>query len=190
MTRDDFLNALQCGLRGLPEDEIEDILAEYSAHFAESALEGRSEAEVALALGDPARTARELRADADLGRLEKERSLGNLAAAVTALAGLALVDLVVLLPLLLLIFLVCAGLLAALLALGAAGLKVLVTTAFLTSGAAPLDLLARLCIGAGLVSGVIGGAASALIGLGTGIRLLGRYARLHFRLIRPERTGA
>ena len=64
MTRDAFLRTLRLGLAGLPPQEIEEIVGDYAAHFAESNASGRSDEEVAAALGDPARTARELRADA------------------------------------------------------------------------------------------------------------------------------
>ncbi len=190
MTRDAFLNTLRRGLAGLPEEEIKDILADYSAHFAESARRGRSEAEVVAALGDPARTARELRADIEVRRLETEWSLSNLFAAVLALTGLALVDLLLLLPLMILAILLSFAIAAGLLAIGAGGVKIIVTTLFFSSGDAMAALLARLCVGAGLVSGSLGGGAALLLGLGSCIRMLGRYARLHFRLIQPDRHGS
>ena len=40
------------------------VMADYAAHFAEGMAAGRSEAEIAAALGDPLRLARELRAEA------------------------------------------------------------------------------------------------------------------------------
>ncbi|TBY80876.1 DUF1700 domain-containing protein [Rhizobium leguminosarum] len=188
MTRDAFLNTLRLGLRGLPREEIEEIMSDYSAHFAESESRGRSEAEVVSALGEPARIARELLADIGLRRFEKHWGLSNLIAAAMALAGLAIVDLLLLLPLFLLAILLAVGFVAGLLAIAAAGLNVIVT-ALLNPGDALMALLARLCIGAGLVSGFLGGGALLLMGLGAGIRVLGQYARLHFRLVRPDRLG-
>lgn len=189
MTKDVFLNMLRRGLGGLPIEEIEEIMSDYSAHFAESEMRGRSEAEVVSALGDPARIARELRADIGLRRLETHWSLSNLIAAAMALAGLVIVDLLFLLPLLMLGILLGMGFAAGLVAIGAAGLKVIATALLFSSGYALTALLARLCIGAGLVSGFLGGGALLLMVLGTGIRVLGHYARLHFRLVRPERHG-
>lgn len=189
MSRDAFLNTLRRGLGGLPDNEIEDIISDYSAHFAESESRGRSEAEVVSALGDPARIARELRADIGLKRLETHWSFSNLIAAAMALAGLAIVDLLVLLPLLIVAILLTVGLAVGLVVVGAVGLKVIVTALFFYPGDALIDLLARLSIGAGLVSGCLGGGALLLMVLGGSIRILGRYARLHFRIVQPERSG-
>ena len=63
MNRDAFLCILSDGLDGLPAHEIDDILADYVAYFDEARASGRSEEEVAAALGDPRRLARELRAE-------------------------------------------------------------------------------------------------------------------------------
>ncbi len=182
MTTDAFLTALRRGLAGLPGDEIEEILSDYAAHFAESERRGRSEADVVSALGDPGRIARELKADIGLKRLEAHWNVPNLVAAAMALAGLAVVDLFLLLPLLILAILLAAGFAAGVLAIGAAGLNVLATALLASPDNAFTALLARLCIGAGLVSGFVGGGALLLLGLRAGTRLLGSYARLHFRL--------
>lgn len=189
MSRDAFLNTLRRGLGGLPDNEIEDIISDYSAHFSESESRGRSETEVASALGDPARIARELRADIGLKRLETHWSFSNLIAAAMALAGLAIVDLLVLLPLLIVAILLTVGLSVGLAVVGAVGLKVIVTALFFYPGDALTDLLARLSIGAGLVSGFLGGGALLLMVLGGSIRILGRYARLHFHIVQPQRGG-
>src|SRR3954454_24790536 len=100
MNRAAFLAVLNDGLAGLPAREIDDILADYMSYFDEAEASGRSEAEVAAALGDPRRLARELRAETGLRHWENHRSLGNSAAALLALGGLATVDILVLLPLL------------------------------------------------------------------------------------------
>ena len=100
MNRVAFLTILNEGLAGLPAREIDDILADYMSYFDEAETSGRSEAEVAAALGDPRRLARELRAETGLRHWENHRSLGNSAAALLALGGLATVDILFLLPLL------------------------------------------------------------------------------------------
>lgn len=187
MSRDAFLRRLRRGLDGLSKDEIEEIVADYSAHFAESGLHGRSETDVASALGDPDRIAREIRADRGLRRFEQHWSLTNLFAALMALSGLAIVDLFFLLPLLLVAVVTAFALAIVLLALGAAGLKIMVTALLLPPGMAVMDILASLCIGAGLVFCLIGGGALLLMGMGAGIRVFGHYARLHFRVLQQER---
>src|SRR5207253_7451084 len=100
MNRIEFLRILHDGLDGLPEQDVDEILSDYMAHFEEARAEGRREEEVAAALGDPRRLARELRAETGLRHWENHRSLGNSAAALLALGGLATVDILFLLPLL------------------------------------------------------------------------------------------
>ena len=74
MTRQAFMARLREGLRGLPPQTVTDIVADYEAHFVDGEAAGRTEAEVAAALGDPDRLARELRAEATLARWREERS--------------------------------------------------------------------------------------------------------------------
>jgi uncharacterized membrane protein len=186
MTRDAFLRALKLGLRGLPPSEIEDIVGDYTAHFAESEASGRDEAEVAAALGDPARLARELRAEAGIRRFETHWSVSNLMAAALALSGLAIVDILFLLPLLLVTIFAALGLAIALLAIGALGLKMIITAVLFHGDDTLSAILGHFFVGAGLVSCLLGGGALLLLGLGAGVRVLGRYARLHFRLAQPD----
>lgn len=188
MTRDAFLRTLRLGLAGLPHQEIEDIVADYAAHFAESETSGRSAEEVAAALGDPARIARELRAEAGLRRFEAHWSVSNLLAATVALAGLAIVDILFLLPLLIVTIFITLGLAIALVVVGAVGLKIILTALLFHAGGSVVGTLARLLIGAGLVSCLVGGGALLLMGLGVGIRMLGHYARLHFRLAQVDES--
>ncbi|MFS8112774.1 DUF1700 domain-containing protein [Rhizobium jaguaris] len=190
MTRDAFLRTLRLGLAGLPPQEIEDIVDDYSAHFAESDASGRSETEVAAALGDPARIARELRAEAGLRRFEAHWSVSNMLAAALALAGLAIVDILFLLPLLIVTIFVVLGLAIALLAIGAIGLKIILTTLLFDLGGAVTATLSHVFIGAGLMSCLLGGGALLLLGMGAGIRMFGHYARLHFRLAQSDHDRA
>lgn len=189
MTKDAFLDGLRRALAGLPAVEITEIVADYAAHFEESQAHGRSEAEVTAALGDPARIARELRADIGLRRFESDRSLSNLAAAAMALAALAFVDIFFLLPLLIVATLVTACFGIGLFTVGVVGVKIILSAVFHADGTV-MEILARLCVGAGLLSAFIGFGALLLIGFGAGIRTLGHYARLHFRLTQPARHEA
>ena len=98
MNRAHFMAQLRDGLSGLHYTDISDIVADYERHFADGAADGRSEDEVAAALGDPQRLARELRAEAGFKRWEENRSAGNFLGVVLALLGLATIDFVFLLP--------------------------------------------------------------------------------------------
>ncbi len=64
MTREDFIARLRRGLDGMSSEAVDDIVADYEAHFSEGRAAGRTEDQVADALGDPDRLARELRAAA------------------------------------------------------------------------------------------------------------------------------
>lgn len=70
-SRQMFLDQLRAGLKGLPRSVVEDILAEYTAHFDEGRAAGRSDGEIAAALGDPGRLAREVRAETGVRRWEE-----------------------------------------------------------------------------------------------------------------------
>jgi len=98
MNRASFLAELRMGLSGLPAQEKEETIADYGAHFSEGLAAGRSEAAIAAALGDPARLAKEIRAEAGFRRWESERSAGSIVGAIIALLGLATLDLIFLVP--------------------------------------------------------------------------------------------
>jgi uncharacterized membrane protein len=181
-----FLRSLRAGLAGLPPLEIEEILADYAAHFAEARASGRSEVDVVDSLGDPARLARELRAETGLRRFEAHHSLGNLAQAMLALAGVAAVDILFLMPLLLVVVAVALGIAIGLAALGMVGAHMIFTAVFFAHGPS-IGVVARMLVGIGLLACLIGGGALLLLGLGAGVRMLGHYARLHYRLLQPGR---
>ena len=61
MTRAEFLNRLEQGLRRLPETERARILADYDSYFADGEGAGRDAAEISVSLGNPATLAAELR---------------------------------------------------------------------------------------------------------------------------------
>lgn len=188
MNRAAFLRTLRDGLAGLPAPEIDEIIADYAAWFDEASAAGRTEETVAAALGDPQRLARELRAEAGLRRFENHRSLGNVATALLALGGLATVDLVFLLPLLFAVVLTAlvVGLVAFILGIiGIGALLSLLRTADFASVAA---MALRGVAGIGLLAASAGCAALLLFALNRAVRMLGSYARLHYRLLKPQRN--
>jgi len=88
MNRRLFINRLGAALRPMLAAAADEIIADYEGHFAEGLAAGRTEQEVAAALGDPERIARELRAEAGLKRWETERSPSAAFAAIIAIIGL------------------------------------------------------------------------------------------------------
>jgi len=186
MNRVAFLTILHDGLAGLPAREIDDIIADYMSYFDEAETSGRSEAEVAEALGDPRRLARELRAETGLRQWENHRSLGNSAAALLALGGLATVDILLLLPLLFAVTLIMLVVGLVILALGIVGIGLLLSLLKVGHFASVAAMLLRAVAGIGLITGSVGGGALLLLALNGAVKMLGNYARLHYRLLKPE----
>jgi len=177
MNRTEFLRQLQQSLNGLAPAEVADILADYQAHFDEGLAAGRSEGEIAAALGDPQRLARELRAEARLRRWEKTPSPTALLGVVASLAGLLALDVLILLPLLSLIGLLVFVFGIVLLIIGVVGLSIFL--AALLDWESIADLLA----GIGLLAGSIGFTALLWLALEALVSWLVRYARLHFHVL-------
>lgn len=182
MTRDEFLRRLQRGLGGLPAETRDDMLNDYAAHFDAAREEGRSEAEVAEALGDPGRLARELRLEAGIRRWEESRSPSSAWGAVIAFIGLGAVDILILLPVLLTIIGVLIGFYGATIGIFAAGGGVMAIGPF---GDFPGGPAAALLTGLGLMAAAI--ALGALVTICTIwlINALMWFGRLHYRVIKP-----
>ena len=182
MTKSEFLDTLHRRLTGLPQHEIDDVMADYAQHFTDGLAAGRSEAEIAEALGDPLRLARELRAEVGLRRWEEERTPANFFAARAGFLALIAVDFVFLLPLVagLMLFTLIAGIV--LIALCVAGLALLARL-FSWEGLFVFKSITRTLYGVGLLGVGIGGGALLLMMVDYVVRLLGRYARLHYALL-------
>jgi uncharacterized membrane protein len=183
MSRAAFLAALQANLRGIPPKAADEIVADYASHFDEGVAEGRSEEDIAAGLGDPARLARELRAEAGLKRWDQERSASAAAAAVLAILSLGAIDLLILFPVLLVVIsaMFIAGCVAAGLVL--AGIVILAASPF--HGIVAGGLFKGLLGGVGFFSGGLSlGALVSLCGIGL-TNLMIRYGRFHVRLIKP-----
>ncbi len=182
MTRAEFMGRLRRGLVGMPTAAAADIAADYESHFEDGVAAGRSEAEVAAALGDPDRLARELRAEAGARRWDQEKNPSAAAGAVFAVLGLGAIDLLILLP----IFMTVVGVLF--------GFFMAAIGIFIGGGAVMI---------AGPLAGFPGGVATAIlggIGMMAGATVIGAltavitillvnatvwYARLHYRLLKP-----
>jgi uncharacterized membrane protein len=178
MTRAQFLDQLKSGLKGLPQAQIDDIVADYQAHFSDASAAGRSEAEVAASLGDPLRLAKELRAEVSIKRWEEDATPKNFFNAGAALFGLLALDVLILLPLAFVMFIVLGSICFALFIVGTVGLAL---TAALFHGGT--DGVAVALAGLGLVCGAIGAGAVILLLLGGAMRMLAHYGRLHYRLL-------
>jgi uncharacterized membrane protein len=182
MTRQAFMARLREGLRGLPAQAQADIVADYETHFAEGEAAGRSEADVAAALGDPGRLARELRAEIHLKRWEEERNPSGAAAAVFAVLGLGAIDILILLPILMGVGGAIFGIAIGVIAVFVAGGVVFAAGPFTGM---PGGAVAAILGGLGLMAGAASiGAVLTLVTIGL-VNCLVWYGRLHYRLLKP-----
>jgi uncharacterized membrane protein len=182
MTRQAFMARLREGLRGLPPQSVADIVADYEAHFTDGEAAGRSEAEVAAALGDPDRLAREIRAENSMTRWREERSPSSAAAAVFAVLGLGAIDILILLPILM-------GVAGAIVGLGVAVIVCFFTGAFVFAAGPFMDPpggpITAVLLGIGIMAGsASGGALLTIVSIGL-MNALVWYGRLHYRLLKP-----
>jgi uncharacterized membrane protein len=173
-----FLATLRAGLRGAPPDAIDDAVADYASHFDVGAVKGRNEEEIAAALGDPLVLADELRVEMRIDRWKTRPTPGAAARLIAAVLGLGAINaFLVFLALPLICLLFFSILLAAVLIFG-------IGAWFIIAGPSlGFDRPASLLAGAGLVFAAI--TILSLVGL-VAIGLvggLGRYARLHYRLL-------
>ncbi len=182
MTREAFIIRLKDGLRGLPLSARDEIVLDYEGYFADGVAAGRTEDEVARALGDPGRLARELRAEIGLKRWEEERSPGAAAGAIFAVLGLGAIDILIMLPLLLAIVLTLFScFITAIFFFFAGGFLFAAGPFWPLPGGPGAALLAGLGVMAGSVASI---AILTLITIGL-VNVTVWYGRLHFKLLKP-----
>ena len=182
MTRQAFLARLRDGLRGLPPQTIADILTDYEAHFSDGIAAGRTEDEVARALGDPDRLARELRAESALNRWRDERSPSSAAGAVFAVLALGAIDILFLLPILMTVVMVIFALFLAAIICFVVGGGIFAAAPFVDP---PGGVAAGVFAGIGIMAGSASASAVlTLISIAL-INFLVWYGRLHYRLLKP-----
>lgn len=182
MTRAEFMGRLRRGLVGMPTAAAADIATDYEAHFEDGAAAGRSEAEVAAALGDPDRLARELRAEAGAQRWHQEKNPSAAAGAIFAVLGLGAIDILFLLPLLMSVVGVLFGFFMAAIGLFVGGGAIMIAGSL---AGIPGGVAAAILAGLGLM------AMAATLGALTAILTIWLingvvwFARLHYRLLKP-----
>lgn len=182
MTRAEFMGRLRRGLVGMPTAAAADIASDYEIHFEDGVAAGRSEAEVAAALGDPDRLARELRAEAGAQRWHQEKNPSAAAGAIFAVLGLGAIDILILLPILMSVVGVLFGFFMAAIGLFIGGGAVMIAGPL---AGFPGGIAAAVLAGLGLMAGAT--ALAALTAIATILLVNGVvwFARLHYRLLKP-----
>lgn len=182
MTRAEFMGRLRRGLVGMPAAAAADIAADYEIHFEDGLAAGRSEAEVASALGDPDRLARELRAEAGAQRWHQEKNPSAAVAAIFAVLGLGAISILFLLPILMSVVGVLFGLFMAAIGVFIGGGAIMVAGPFAGFPGGPV---AAILAGLGLMAGSTTLAALTAILTIWLINGVVWFARLHYRLLKP-----
>lgn len=182
MNRETFVEKLRTGLRGLPQTTVDEVMADYEAHFSEGLQAGRTEDEIANALGDPARLARELRTEAGIRRWELERNPSSAASAIFAILGLGVIDIVLLLPILLPVAATLLGFMVVSVGIFTCGAIIFVAGPFAGIG----HYIATIMFGglSLMAGGVSLGALTGLVSIGF-VNGLVWFGRLHMRLLKP-----
>ncbi|MGA9658576.1 MAG: DUF1700 domain-containing protein [Asticcacaulis sp.] len=182
MTRIEFLDRLCKGLKGLPPATLKEIMADYESHFKDAAAEGRAESEVAQALGNPERLARELKAEANVKSWDEVKTPSSAVTAIIGILGLGALDIIVLLPLL-------GGVGGTLIGIFAASIGAFIGGGVLFAAGPFMGLPGG--IGAALLGGfgtMLGAAAVGALTLALTIWLVNGlvwFARLHYRVLKP-----
>ncbi|MBU4038963.1 MAG: DUF1700 domain-containing protein [Alphaproteobacteria bacterium] len=182
MTRAEFMGRLRRGLVGMPTAAAADIASDYEIHFEDGLAAGRSEAEVAAALGDPERLARELRAEAGAQRWHQEKNPSAAAGAIFAVLGLGAIDILFLLPILMSVAMTLFGLFMAALGIFIGGGAIMVAGPFAGFPGGPA---AAILAGLGFMAGATAMAALTAIATIWLVNGVVWFARLHYRLLKP-----
>ena len=182
MTRSEFLTKLKAGLSGMPAAAIADIVSDYETHFADGAAAGRSEQQVAAALGDPTRLARELRAEQGLKAWQETRSPSTAVSAVFAVLGLGALDFLLLFPILI-------GIGSTILAFYiSVVVGIFVGGAMMVGGPfydGPGGTAALMLAGLGVIAISVSVGAALTLATTWLVNALVWYGRLHYRLLKP-----
>jgi len=181
--RAEFLTTLRAGLRGAPAGSIDEIIADYNAHFEEGAAASRSDAEIAAALGDPLALADELRMELRIGKFEAAPSTRSAAQVIGGVIAIGAINTVVLCLVGPLLVLLALGAIVAILAAVGTGIW------FLFAGASlglPGGIGTPVLCGLGLLTAAVSMIAFLLLAARALISGLARYARLQYRFLSRE----
>lgn len=94
MTRDQYLAELRALLQGIPDEERQELLAEYQAHFERGYEEGKTDEDVIRSLGSPQSLAKQVAGSHTIERAQTKRSIPHIIRVVVATISLGLFNLI------------------------------------------------------------------------------------------------
>ena len=130
MNKKNFLEKLEKNLKGLPKEEIKDVLFDFEEHFTIGMQENRTEEELSSSLGDPKVLAKQLKAASYIKIAEESASAGNIVRAVFTSIGLSFFNLIFILPPFIAVIALIASLFACSITITAAGVTGFVSSIF------------------------------------------------------------
>ena len=130
MNKKDFISKLSLYLRGVPEEDRQDVISDFEEHFKEGLAEGRTEEEIADSLGDPKSLANQLKASILVNKAGKTTSAINITRAVLATLGLGFFNLIFILGPFIAIALIPVVLFVSAIAITASGITVFFASIF------------------------------------------------------------
>ncbi|MDQ8733150.1 HAAS domain-containing protein [Paenibacillus sp. LHD-38] len=125
-TRDQYMLELESMLKVIPEPQRKEWLYDYYIHFQQAVENGQSEDDAARELGDPRMIANELLLGYRVVQAEKNNSFGKLSKAVFATVSLGLFNIIFILGPYLALAAVIIALWASAVAIGIAGIGIVV----------------------------------------------------------------
>jgi len=125
-----FLENLEKNLKGLPKEEIKDILDDFREYFDVGSERGRTEDEIIISFGSPKIIAKQIKAESYIKKAEENTSAANITRAVFTTIGLSFFNIIFILPVFAVIFSMLAALFAAAISIGAAGVSGTVASFF------------------------------------------------------------
>jgi len=93
MNKIEFISKLDYSLKGITYEDKKEIIYDYEEHFAVGIEQGKTEEDIAKALGDPRIIAKQFRNDYFITKAENNKSAGNLASAIFASVGVGFLNL-------------------------------------------------------------------------------------------------
>jgi uncharacterized membrane protein len=130
MNKKQYIEKLAKYLKGLPKEELEDIVRDFDEYFEIGKERGRKEEEVSISLGNPKSLAKQIKLESYIKKAEQTASAANIGRAIFTSIGLSFFNLVFFLPLFAVIFVVIATLFAVAVSIGAAGVTGTVASFF------------------------------------------------------------
>jgi uncharacterized membrane protein len=178
--RTEFLAALRAGLRGAPASAIDEVVADYAAHFDEGVAANRTESDIAAALGDPYALAGEVRMELRIEAFESAPSPRSAAKVIADAVALGMINIVLLCVAVPFLAIVAFATMLAILAFAGGGVWLLVDGATL---GLPGGIAATVLCASGLIFAAVSLAALLLLSGKALVSAIGRYAQLRFRFL-------